>query len=71
MELLVVIAIISVLAAVVLASLNEARKGARDKTRKIELKQLQLAIEIYREASGAYPSECLPDTTTWAGPGPH
>ena len=47
-ELLVVIAIIAILAAVLLSSFDEARKSARDDARKAELKELQLALELYK-----------------------
>ena len=45
-ELLVVIAIIGVLASVVLASLNTARKKSRDARRIADIKQIQLALEL-------------------------
>lgn len=54
-ELLVVIAIIGVLASVVLASLNTARRKSRDARRITDLKQVQLALELYFDASGEYP----------------
>lgn len=47
-ELLVVIAIIGILASVVLASLSTSRASARDANRLTEAKQLQTALEIYR-----------------------
>ena len=46
-ELLVVIAIIGILASVVLASLNSARKKGRDARRVADIKQVQLALELY------------------------
>ncbi|PIS13297.1 MAG: prepilin-type cleavage/methylation domain-containing protein, partial [Candidatus Tagabacteria bacterium CG09_land_8_20_14_0_10_41_14] len=46
-ELLVVIAIIGILSSVVLASLNSARKKARDARRVADIKQIQLALEMY------------------------
>ena len=46
-ELLVVIAIIGILASVVLASLNSARKKSRDARRVADIKQIQLALELY------------------------
>lgn len=55
-ELLVVIAIIGILSSVVLASLNSARAKARDASRKIDLKQLQTALELYLDSNNAYPS---------------
>jgi prepilin-type N-terminal cleavage/methylation domain-containing protein len=45
-ELLVVIAIIGILSSVVLASLNTARRKARDARRVSDVKNLQLALEL-------------------------
>ncbi len=56
-ELLVVIAIIGILSSVVLASLNSARQKSRDARRIADLKQLQLALELYADSnSGQYPA---------------
>lgn len=56
-ELLVVIAIIGILASVVLASLNSARAKSRDARRVADLKQVQLALELYADShSQAYPA---------------
>jgi len=55
-ELLVVIAIIGILASVVLASLNTARKKSRDARRIADIKQLQLALELYFDGNRAYPA---------------
>ena len=55
-ELLVVIAIIGILSSVVLASLNTARKKGRDARRVADLKQLQLALELYYDANNNYPT---------------
>ncbi len=55
-ELLVVIAIIGILSSVVLASLNDARMKSRDAKRIADLKQLQLALELFFDGTGAYPS---------------
>jgi len=55
-ELLVVVAIIGVLASVVLASLSDARGSARDSQRVQMLKQLQISLELYRNANGGYPA---------------
>lgn len=54
-ELLVVIAIIGILSSVVLASLNSARLKARDARRVSDMKQLQLALEMYYDDNSAYP----------------
>lgn len=53
-ELLVVIAIIGVLASIVLASLNSARRKARDARRIADIKELQLALELYFDSNDAY-----------------
>lgn len=57
-ELLVVIAIIGILSSVVLASLNSARKKSRDARRIADVKQLQLALELYFDSASpnAYPA---------------
>lgn len=57
-ELLVVIAIIGILSSVVLASLNSARKKGRDARRIADVKQLQLALELYYDSntSTGYPT---------------
>lgn len=65
-ELLVVIAIIGVLASIVLASLNSARRKSRDARRITDIKQIQLALELFFDAQGnAYPvSTATCDATT-------
>jgi len=55
-ELLVVIAIIGILASIILASLNSARQKGRDARRLSDVKQIQLALELYYDANGAYPA---------------
>lgn len=55
-ELLVVIAIIGILSSVVLASLNDARKKSRDAKRIADIKQLQLALELYYDSNNNYPT---------------
>jgi prepilin-type N-terminal cleavage/methylation domain-containing protein len=54
-ELLVVIAIIGILSSVVLASLNSARVKGRDARRVSDVKQLQLALELYYDNNQSYP----------------
>ncbi len=55
-ELLVVIAIIGILSSVVLASLNSARKKSRDARRIADVKQIQVALELFYDSNSTYPS---------------
>jgi len=61
-ELLVVIAIIGILSSVVLASLNSARQKSRDARRVADIKQLQLALELYFDSNANYPTTLAPLT---------
>ena len=54
-ELLVVIAIIGLLSGIVLASLSGARSKGRDAKRVADLKQLQLALQLYYDQNSSYP----------------
>lgn len=54
-ELLVVIAIIGILASVVLASLNSARRKSRDARRLSDIKQIQIALEMSFDGADTYP----------------
>ncbi len=65
-ELLVVIAIIGILSSVVLASLNSARKKGRDARRVSDVKQLQLALELYYDINQSYPASLTALTTAGA-----
>lgn len=53
-ELLVVISIIALLSSVVLTSLGSARIKARDARRLSDLRQMQLALELYYADNGEY-----------------
>lgn len=63
-ELLVVMAIIGLLASVVVVSTNVMRKKARDSRRIADLKQTQVAIELYYQYNGRYPPSCKGDGGT-------
>jgi len=64
-ELLVVLAIIGILSAIVLASLNGARQKGRDARRISDVKQIQLALELYYDANSNFPTiASAPLTTT-------
>ncbi len=61
-ELLVVIAIIGILASIVLASLDSARKKGRDARRVADVKQLQLALELYYDQNNQFPTSMSTST---------
>lgn len=63
-ELLVVITIIGILASIVLASLGASRKKGRDARRLTDMKQVQVALELYFDAGTpkSYPASAL-----WSG----
>lgn len=65
-ELLVVIAIIGILSSVVLASLATARKKARDANRISDLKNVQLALELYYDGNQLYPDQAGAGNNTLA-----
>ncbi|MFH1522242.1 MAG: type II secretion system protein [Patescibacteria group bacterium] len=63
-ELLVVISIIGLLSSMAVYAINSARVKARDTKRKADLKQIQLAIELFYDATGSYPKEgCNEDSS--------
>ena len=66
-ELLVVIAIIGILSSVVLASLNSARQKGRDARRISDVKQIQLALELYYDTNAGYPTGIYGTTLTSPG----
>lgn len=64
-ELLVVIAIIGLLATIVMVSLNTARAKARDARRISDVRQLQLALQMYYDSAGSYPAALSSLATTY------
>jgi len=64
-ELLVVIAIIGLLATIVMVSLNTARSKARDARRVSDVRQLQLALQMYYDSVGSYPAALSGLATTY------
>lgn len=55
-ELLIVIAIIGILASFILANMAESRAQARDAERLNDMKQIQVALELYYNRNKEYPS---------------
>ncbi len=69
-ELLVVVAIIGLLSAIVLVSLNSARKASNDAKRKADLKQMANAQEMYYDLYNVYPTSPAGDTCSTSGVSP-
>lgn len=73
-ELMIVISIIGILSAVIFASFSKSRSVARDDIRKSDLKNLQVALALYKAQNGSYPKgdpACdSPVGGTWFTPGP-
>lgn len=63
-ELLIVISIIGVLSALLLSNMQNARARARDAQRKNDLKQVQKAIEMYRQDQNTVPADGWSALTT-------
>ena len=55
-ELMVAITIIAILTAVLSANFSDARAQSRDKARMTSLKELQLAVELYKAQNDSYPT---------------
>lgn len=71
-EILVVVAIIGILATAITINFDKARKQSRDKVRMTELKELQLAVEVYKAQYGQYPAQgCGVTGGSWTGRGTH
>ena len=69
-ELMVVIAIIGILSTILYASFDVAKSQSRDKVRMASLKELQLAIELYKAQNGVYPTRGCGNVGDFVGPGP-
>ena len=55
-EVLVAVAIVAILATIVYASLGEARKKSRDAQRYSDMLNVQIALRLYKDSNGSYPS---------------
>ncbi|MEK7613171.1 MAG: type II secretion system protein [Patescibacteria group bacterium] len=54
-ELLVVIAIIGILATIIVANVSGSKSKSRDSRRVADVKEIQLALEVYYNDNGKYP----------------
>jgi len=66
MELLVVISIIGVLATVVFVGARPASEQSRDTQRQADLREVQTALELYKNRHGRYPEGCNA-AGSWSG----
>ncbi len=67
-ELLVVISIIASLSAIVYANFGKARASARDSIRIASLKDMELALKLYKAQNGSYPIGCNGSgSNRWSG----
>lgn len=70
-ELMVVVSVIGILSSIVYANFGGARATSRDDVRKSALKEVQLALELYKAQYGSYPQAgCTAGSGVWTGPGP-
>lgn len=65
-ELLVVISIIGILSAVLYANFSQGSAQARDAERSADLRNVQSALELYKNKNGRYPAGCRP-VGSWSG----
>lgn len=66
-ELLVVVTVVSLLTIVVTYSIQEQGASTRDAQRQADLRNLQNAIELYKQRYGRYPEACDGRVESWAG----
>lgn len=70
-EIIVVIGIIALLATAAYGGVNSVRKKAHDTERRTELKQLEVALRVYKDSYGRYPATgCGGQVGVWVSPGP-
>jgi len=55
-EVLVVVSIIGILSALIYVNFTEARNSSKNRAWQTELKEVQLALEVYKSQNGYYPS---------------
>ncbi|MEZ4104242.1 MAG: prepilin-type N-terminal cleavage/methylation domain-containing protein [Candidatus Paceibacterota bacterium] len=69
LEILIVLAVIGILASMVLFNTADSGKQARDSQRQSDLRELQSAIELYKNKYGEYPAQCsaIAGSDGWSG----
>lgn len=66
-ELIVVISIIAMLSVLGLSTYSSVQVDARNAKRKEDLKEIQKALEIYKNENGSYPSTIVGSSRQWYG----
>ncbi len=70
-EILVVLSIIGILVSAVMFNMSDSSKKARDSERQADLRNIQSALELYKNKYGRYPEACTPANSTnaqgWSG----
>ena len=66
-ELMVVIGIIGILASIVFVGARPAGEQSRDTARQSDLRQVQTALELYKNRYGRYPERCASAHPDWSG----
>ncbi len=65
-EMLVVVSVVGILASIIYANFGEARSSVRDDIRKSSIKELELAVRLYKAQNGTYPLGCR-GSGQWSG----
>jgi prepilin-type N-terminal cleavage/methylation domain-containing protein len=65
-EIMVVVGIVALLAAVIGVNVRDSSAQSRDAQRQADLRNLQNAIELYKQENGRYPAACR-GVDTWSG----
>jgi prepilin-type N-terminal cleavage/methylation domain-containing protein len=65
-ELMVVVSVLAVLSTILYANFSQARAQSRDAERKSDLRNIQSALELYKQKYGRYPAGCN-GAGAWSG----
>ncbi|MCA9363286.1 type II secretion system protein [Candidatus Kaiserbacteria bacterium] len=68
-EILVAVSLMAILASVLFVNFGDARTHARNRTLQTEIKETQLALELYKAQNGRYPEAGNPDFNCSAASG--
>lgn len=66
-EIMVVVAIIGIIVPILYVNFGDAREQSRDTERQNNLRNLQSALELYKNRHGRYPERCPSGHGSWSG----